>query len=100
MPKVSSVLQGSNMNITRTLLLLLGGNLFDSMKNSLTLVSTSYYLIKIRSPASNYMFQVNNRNTRTRCEICSKLTIKTPERCKWRRPGVFIVNFEHISHLF
>ena len=31
------------------------------------------------SPASNYMFKVNNRNTRTRCEICSKLTIKTPE---------------------
>ena len=31
-------------------------------------------------PAGNYMFKVNNRNTRTRCEICSKLTIKTPER--------------------
>ena len=26
------------------------------------------------------MFKVNNRNTRTRCEICSKLTIATPER--------------------
>ena len=26
--------------------------------------------------AGNYMFKVNNRNTRTRCEICSKLTIK------------------------
>ena len=32
------------------------------------------------SPAGNCMFKVNNRNTRTRCEICSKLTIKTPER--------------------
>ena len=48
--------------------------------------------------AGNYMFKVNNRNTRTRCEICSKLTIKTPER-RQRRSGVFIVNFEHISHL-
>ena len=37
--------------------------------------------------------------TRTRCEICSKLTIKLPERRHWRRSGVFIVNFEHISHL-
>ena len=27
--------------------------------------------------AGNYMFQANNRNSRTRCEICSKLT-KTP----------------------
>ena len=26
------------------------------------------------------LFKVNNRNTRKRCEICSKLTIKTPER--------------------
>ena len=31
----------------------------------------------ITIPASNYMFKVNNRNTRRRCEICSKLTIKT-----------------------
>ena len=31
-------------------------------------------------PAGNCMFKVNNRNTRTRCEIFSKLTIKTPER--------------------
>ena len=34
----------------------------------------------VLSPAGNCMFKVNNRNTRTRCEICSKLTIKTPER--------------------
>ena len=44
------------------------------------------------------MFKVNNRNTRTRCEICSKLT-KTPERRQWRRSGDFIVNIEHFSHL-
>ena len=42
------------------------------------------------------MFKVNNRNTRTRYEICSKLKAKTPEG----RGGVFIVNFEHISHIF
>ena len=46
-----------------------------------------------------YLPKVNNRNTRTRCEICSKLTIKTPQRCHWRRSGVLIVDFEHISHL-
>ena len=32
------------------------------------------------NPADNYMFKVNNRNIKTRCEICSKLTIKTSER--------------------
>ena len=35
------------------------------------------------------------KNTRQRCEISSKLTIKTPGRCN----RVFTVNFEHISHL-
>ena len=48
------------------------------------------------SMSVSYMFKVNNRNTRTRCKICSKLTIKKPE---WRRCGVFIVNFGHILHL-
>ena len=32
------------------------------------------------NPAGNCILKVNNRNTRTRCEICSKLTIKVPER--------------------
>ena len=46
-----------------------------------------------------YKVKVHNRNTRIRCEICLKLTIKTPERGQWRRSGVFIVNFEHILDL-
>ena len=46
---------------------------------------------------------VGNRNTRTMCEICSKLTIKTPERLLYstlKRPFPRrSLNFEHISHL-
>ena len=68
-----------------------------SWKKNLCQCQTNQYLNLL--PAGNYMFKVNNRNTRTRCEICSKLTIKTAERRHWRRSGVFIVNFEHISHL-
>ena len=49
-------------------------------------------------PAGIYLLKVNNRHIRTRCEICWKLTIKTPERRPWSRSGVFIVNFQHISH--
>ena len=41
----------------------------------------------------NCMFKVNNRNTRTWCEIYSKVTIKTPER---RRSSVSITNLEHV----
>ena len=34
--------------------------------------------------------------TKTRFQLFSKLTIKTPKRSHWRRSGVFIVNFDHI----
>ena len=50
-------------------------------------------------PAGIYLLKVNDRNSRTRCKICSNLTIKIPERRQWYRSGIFIVNFEHISHL-
>ena len=42
------------------------------------------------------MFKSNNRNTRTRCEIYSKLTIKKSER-RQCYSGVSIVNSENIS---
>ena len=53
-------------------------------------------------PENIYIFEVNNRNTGKRCEIFSKVTINTPEQLHLRDvlSGVFIVNFEHISHLF
>ena len=51
-------------------------------------------------PAKICLFKINNRKTRKRCEIFSKLTVKTPERRQRRRSGVFIVNFENILHLF
>ena len=47
------------------------------------------------SPTNIYMFIVNNSNTRKRCEIFSKLTIKSPQR----RSTVFIISFVIISHL-
>ena len=46
-----------------------------------------------------YMLKVNNRNTRTPCEVCLMLTIKIPERRQCRHSGIFIANFEHISYL-
>ena len=41
------------------------------------------------NPSGINLLKVNNRNTSTRYEICSKLTIKTP----------IIANVEHISRL-
>ena len=51
-------------------------------------------------PKNIYLFKVENTNTIKRCEICSKLITKTPERRQWRRSAVFTVNFEYFSHLF
>ena len=70
-----------------------------SMHKILRSYSRKLLLCVNHAPAGIYLLKVNNRNTRTRCEICSKLTLMTPERHQWRRSGVFIVNFEHISHL-
>ena len=64
------------------------------LAHNLSILITDHRLC--RTPSGIYLLKVNNRNTRTRCEICSRLT--TPER-RWRLCGVFIVNFEHISHL-
>ena len=44
--------------------------------------------LKNYCPAGIYLLKVNNRNTRRRCEICSKLTIKIPSR-HW------LLNLEH-----
>ena len=52
------------------------------------------------NPTGNYMLKVNNGNTRTRCEICSKLTIKTPESHHCRRSGVLLtLNIFHTLFL-
>ena len=53
----------------------------------------SSFIIEWNIPAGNYIFKLNQKNTWT------KLTIKTLERLHWRRSGVVIASFEHISHL-
>ena len=46
--------------------------------------------------ASIYLAKVNCGNTSIMCKICSKLTLKAP---KQSHSGVFIVNFQNISHI-
>ena len=43
--------------------------------------------------AGIYLFKFNNGNTRTMCEICSKLTIKTP---KWHQQFVKMTNLSNL----
>ena len=41
-------------------------------------------------------FKASNRNTKKRSEICSELTINTPERSQWRISSVSIGDFEFV----
>ena len=62
--------------------------------------SVTYISLKsLYFPIGNCIFKVNDDSTGIKCVICLKLIIKTPKQRHWRRSGVFIVNFERISHL-
>ena len=50
--------------------------------------------------ANIYLFIFNNKNNIKKCKIPAKLTIKKLTGHHWSHSGVFIDNFEHISHLF
>ena len=74
----------------------------NSMTNSFHATTLVFFFTPRKektSTAGIYLFKVNNRNTRTIYEICSKLTIKTPQWSQWRHSGAFIVNFKHILHI-
>ena len=77
------------------LMLLFMPAVFSFMPVQLIIVGPRYYLllskcckccllrflfqfVHIAFPAYTYLFKVNNGNLRKRCEICLKLTIKTP----------------------
>ena len=46
--------------------------------NNKEIIRNADSLKNYRRKVGIYMFKVNNRNTKTRFEICSMLTIKTP----------------------
>ena len=48
-------------------------------------------------PANNYLFRVNNRNTRKKREICSKLAITTSEQHQCRHFGVLLLSLSSVS---
>ena len=63
--------------------------IFSHIQNALCNARKLITLTYLELTQQHLLVQSNNRNTRKRCEIFSKLTIK-----------IFVVNFEHISYLF
>ena len=57
------------------------------------------FIIAYLIPAGIYVFKANNRNTKTKCAICLKLTMQTLEQRHWPRCSGAIVNFKHNSQL-
>ena len=80
------------------LLLSLSSQIFAGIYLVLSSLGMERRLKQTTSPLT-FTCSKHLQNTRKRCEICSKLTNKNTRRqccCS----GVFIVNFEHILHLF
>ena len=72
--------------------------------NKLMLSSKINCVLQFIYWVSIYLLKINKRNTRTMCEICSNLTIKTPEQYHWRHSGVlccwFQAHFTSYSSVF
>ena len=55
---------------------LIGGNLLlEGYSAGKNICRKLYFWV----PSNIYLLKVNNRKTRTKCEICLKLTMNTPE---------------------
>ena len=54
----------------------------------------------MRISANIYLFKINDRKSRKSCEICSKLTIKTPERRQGFRFGVLLLTLNIFHTVF
>ena len=63
--------------------IIFGYNLLIGLTRGFRIANSMGHCLCSTIPTGIYLLKVNNGNTRTRCEKCSKLTI----------------NFEHISHL-
>ena len=79
-------------------ILLILENLYKmSIKRYVTLVKEKERIANFHANlADNYLLRVSNRNTRTMCDIFSKLIIKTRKHCQRSRSGVLIVTYKQI----
>ena len=59
------------------------------LSDKCTLASEISLKYEGKFPANIYLFKDNNRDTRKKCGICLKLTMKIPEQRHCFRSGVF-----------
>ena len=71
--------------------------------NIFVTVTESQFIVlsySFSSPTGIHLFKFSNYISKTKCKICSKLTIETPEQRQQHRSGVFVVIFDHIFQRF
>ena len=69
--------------------LILVVTIFDRMQIHKESLGTSEFAKTWKFLPGICLFKINNRNTKTRYEICSKLQIKTPEQRQWRQNWMY-----------
>ena len=81
----------------------MAGNVFVKLPHTLEVVPMSLLLTLNKylptgmiQPSKHYPSEFNNSNTTKRCELCLKLTIKTPERRQilWLLLVFLLLNFD------
>ena len=60
------------------------GFIGNNMKNKVYANFNWLESFRRNNPTGIYLLKDNNKNIKIRCERCSKLTIKAPERRQWR----------------
>ena len=62
--------------MAKTCVKVVGRIIFIELGLGINALITEKYML----PSDIYLFKVNNGNNKTMCEICPKITTKTPER--------------------
>ena len=82
---LTQILLGLFLNTLTQLLLLISSGKCQFLTSMKLQQKEFYYAVTLIQviPDGNYIFKVSNGNTRTRCEICSKLTVKIRNASFW-----------------
>ena len=62
-----------------------------------SLLLIAFSIVNYELTSNIYLFKINNRKARKKCEICSKLTINTPERRR-RRASLWCFYCEFLTY--
>ena len=90
------------LDVSQVLSSLLTTIKYTFLKDNKRVISRFFGTVALTTYPGFYLINVTNRNTKNtkaRCQMSLKLTVRTPEWHQWHHSSVFVVNFQHISHI-